>query len=222
VAYILQEAAPDLRLNLDGLRVVVQGFGNVGSWAARLLQEMGCRIIGVSDVGGGRYNTKGLDIARLSEYKLAGASVGEFPDGERVTNAELLELDCDVLVPAAIDNVINDKNATRIRAPVVLEAANHPVTFKADRILNDRGIVILPDILVNAGGVTVSYFEWTQNLQEFRWEEERVNEELYKVMARAYRSVREKVTAQGINHRQAAFDIGVERVARTVNLRGFV
>jgi glutamate dehydrogenase (NAD(P)+) len=222
VAYILQEAAPDLRLNLDGLRVVVQGFGNVGSWAARLLQEMGCRIIGVSDVGGGRYNTKGLDIARLSEYKLAGASVGEFPDGERVTNAELLELDCDVLVPAAIDNVINDKNATRVRAPVVLEAANHPVTFKADRILNDRGIVILPDILVNAGGVTVSYFEWTQNLQEFRWEEERVNEELYKVMARAYRSVREKVTAQGINHRQAAFDIGVERVARTVNLRGFV
>jgi glutamate dehydrogenase (NAD(P)+) len=222
VAYILQEAAPDLRVNLDGLRVVVQGFGNVGSWAARLLQEMGCRIIGVSDVGGGRYNTKGLDIARLSEYKLAGASVGEFPGGERVTNAELLELDCDVLVPAAIDNVINDKNATRIRAPVVLEAANHPVTFKADRILNDRGIVILPDILVNAGGVTVSYFEWTQNLQEFRWEEERVNEELYKVMARAYRSVREKVTAQGINHRQAAFDIGVERVARTVNLRGFV
>ena len=222
VAYILQEAAPDLRLNLYGLRVVVQGFGNVGSWAARLLQEMGCRIIGVSDVGGGRYNTKGLDIARLSEYKLAGASVGEFPGGERVTNAELLELDCDVLVPAAIDNVINDKNATRIRAPVVLEAANHPVTFKADRILNDRGIVILPDILVNAGGVTVSYFEWTQNLQEFRWEEERVNEELYKVMARAYRSVREKVTAQGINHRQAAFDIGVERVARAVNLRGFV
>ena len=222
VAYILQEAAPDLRVNLDGLRVVVQGFGNVGSWAARLLQEMGCRIIGVSDVGGGIYNTKGLDIARLSGYKLAGASVGEFPGGERVTNAELLELDCDVLVPAAIDNVINDKNATRIRAPVVLEAANHPVTFKADRILNDRGIVVLPDILVNAGGVTVSYFEWTQNLQEFRWEEERVNEELYKVMARAYRSVREKVTAQGINHRQAAFDIGVERVARTVNLRGFV
>jgi glutamate dehydrogenase (NAD(P)+) len=217
-----QEAAPDLRLNLDGLRVVVQGFGNVGSWAARLLQEMGCRIIGVSDVGGGIYNTKGMDIARLSEYKLAGASVVEFPDGERVTNAELLELDCDVLVPAAIDNVINDKNATRIRAPVVLEAANHPVTFKADRILNDRGIVILPDILVNAGGVTVSYFEWTQNLQEFRWEEERVNEELCKVMARAYRSVREKVTAQGINHRQAAFDIGVERVARAVNLRGFV
>jgi glutamate dehydrogenase (NAD(P)+) len=222
VAYILQEAAPDLRLNLDGLRVVVQGFGNVGFWAAHILREVGCRIIGVSDVGGGIHNTKGLDTARLSEYKLMGVSVAEYPDGDRVTNAQLLELDCDVLIPAAIDNVINDKNATRIGAPVVLEAANHPVTFEADRILNDRGIILLPDILVNAGGVTVSYFEWTQNLQEFRWEEERVNEELRKVMARAYRSVHEKATAQSINHRQAAFDIGVERVARTVDLRGFV
>ena len=222
VAYILQEAAPDLRLNLDGLRVVIQGFGNVGFWAAQILQEMGCRIIGVGDVGGGVYNTKGLDIAKLSEHKLVGASVAEWPDGERVTNAELLELDCDVLIPAAIDNVINDANATRIKAPVVLEAANHPVTFKADSILNDRGAIVLPDILVNAGGVTVSYFEWTQNLQEFRWEEKRVNEELHKVIARAYRSVREKAASRGITHRQAAFDIGVERVARTVDLRGFV
>jgi glutamate dehydrogenase/leucine dehydrogenase len=148
--------------------------------------------------------------------------VADAPDGERVINAELLELDCDVLIPAAIDNVINDKNAARIKAPVVLEAANHPITFEGDKILNDRGIIILPDILVNAGGVTVSYFEWTQNNQEFRWEEERVNEELRKVMTRAYRSVREKVIAQSINHRQAAFDIGVERVARTVTLRGFV
>ena len=222
VAYVLQEAAPDLRLNLNGLRVVVQGFGNVGSWVARILQAMGCRIIGVSDVGGGIHNAKGLDVAGLSEHKMVGASVADSPDGERVTNAELLELDCDVLIPAAIDNVINDKNAARIKAPVVLEAANHPVTFEGDRILNDRGITVLPDILVNAGGVTVSYFEWTQNNQEFRWEEERVNEELRKVMVRAYRSVRDKVMSQGINHRQAAFDIGVERVARTVTLRGFV
>ena len=222
VAYVLQQAAPDLRLDLRGLRVVVQGFGNVGSWAAQILQEMGCRIIGVSDVGGGMHNTQELDIARLSEYKMLGASVAEYPDGERVTNAELLELDCDVLVPAAIDNVINKRNAARVRASLVLEAANHPVTFEGDKILNDRGITVLPDILVNAGGVTVSYFEWTQNLQEFRWEEERVNEELRKVLARAYRSVHEKAVAQGINYRQAAFDIGVERVARTVNLRGFV
>jgi glutamate dehydrogenase (NAD(P)+) len=109
-----------------------------------------------------------------------------------------------------------------VKAKVVLEAANHPVTFEADKVLNDRGIIVLPDILVNAGGVTVSYFEWTQNLQEFRWEEDRVNAELKKVMARAYRAVRERVMAQGINYRQAAFDIGVDRVAQAVNLRGFI
>lgn len=222
VAYVLQEAAPDLGLNLDGLRVVVQGFGNVGSWAATILQQMGCRIIGVSDVGGGIHNAKGVDIAKLGEYKLVGASVTESPEGDRITNDELLELDCDVLIPAAIDNVINDKNATRVKASVVLEAANHPVTFEGDRVLNDRGIVVLPDILVNAGGITVSYFEWTQNLQEFRWDEDQVNDELREVMVRAYRSVHEKATTQGINYRQAAFDIGVERVARTINLRGFV
>jgi glutamate dehydrogenase (NAD(P)+) len=222
VAYVLQEAASDFGLNLEGLRVVVQGFGNVGSWTATILQEMGCHIIGVSDVGGGIHNAKGVDIAKLGEYKLLGASVAESPEGDRVTNDELLELDCDVLIPAAIDNVINDKNATQIEASVVLEAANHPVTFEGDRVLNDRGIVVLPDILVNAGGVTVSYFEWTQNLQEFRWDEDRVNDELREVMVRAYRSVYEKATTQGINYRQAAFDIGVERVARTINLRGYV
>ena len=139
-----------------------------------------------------------------------------------MTNSELLELECDVLVPAAIDNVITARNAPQVRARVVLEAANHPVTFEADKALNERRIIVLPDILVNAGGVTVSYFEWTQNLQEFRWEEDRVNTELKKVMARAYRAVRERVIAQAINYRQAAFDIGVDRVAQAVNLRGFI
>lgn len=153
---------------------------------------------------------------------MAGSSVTEFPDGDRIGNAELLELQCDVVIPAAIDNVITDKNALQVKAGLVLEAANHPITAEADNILNDRGIVVLPDILVNAGGVTVSYFEWTQNLQEFRWEEDRVNEELRKVMARAYRAVHEKVTSEGINHRQAAFEIVVQRVAQAVTLRGFV
>jgi glutamate dehydrogenase (NAD(P)+) len=125
-------------------------------------------------------------------------------------------------VPAAIDNAITPRNAPQVKARAVLEAANHPVTFEADKVLNERGIIVLPDILVNAGGVTASYFEWTQNLQEFRWEEDRVNAELHKVMARAYRAVHERVVAQGINHRQAAFDIGVDRVAQAVNLRGFV
>ncbi|MFQ6029433.1 MAG: Glu/Leu/Phe/Val dehydrogenase, partial [Dehalococcoidia bacterium] len=222
VAFILQEAAVDLGLSLQDLRIVVQGFGNVGYWAASILHENGCRIIGVSDVGGGIYNPKGLDVSVLAEYKAEGASVSEARVGERVTNEELLQLECDVLVPAAIDNVIDGNNAPRLRPRVILEAANHPITVDGDRILVDRGITVLPDILVNAGGVTVSYFEWTQNLQEFRWEEDRVNEELHKVMIRAYRSVYERVMAEGITHRQAAFDIGVERVARTVRLRGFV
>jgi glutamate dehydrogenase (NAD(P)+) len=222
VVYILEEAARDLKLDLKSARIVVQGFGNVGSWAARLFHEIGCRVLAVSDIDGGIYNAKGLDIPGLVEHKSAGGAVAQFAGGDRISNAELLELECYVLVPAAIDNVITVRNAPLVKARVVLEAANHPVTFEADKALNERGIIILPDILVNAGGVTVSYFEWTQNLQEFRWEEDRVNAELKKVMARAYRAVRERVTSQGINYRQAAFDIGVDRVAQAVNLRGFV
>jgi glutamate dehydrogenase (NAD(P)+) len=194
----------------------------VGSWAARILHQSGCRIIALSDVEGGIYNPRGLAVSQIAEYKSAGISVSQYPDGEKVTNEELLELECDVLIPAAIDNVITAENAPRIKAGLIVEAANHPVTFQGDQVLIDRGITVLPDILANAGGVTVSYFEWTQNLQEFRWEEERVNQELRKVMSRAYRSVHEKVALQGLNYRQAAFDIGVGRVARAVNLRGFV
>ena len=222
VAYILQEAAKDLGLNLQDVGVVIQGCGNVGSWAARLLHQNGCRVIAVSDVAGGIYNPRGLDIPRLAEHKMAGSSVVEFSGGEGISNAEVLELQCDVLIPAAIDNVITARNASKVKAKVVLEAANHPITVEADNILNDRGIVVLPDILVNAGGVTVSYFEWTQNLQEFRWEEDRVNEELRKVIVRAYRAVHEKARADGITYREAAFEIGVGRVAQAVNLRGFV
>jgi glutamate dehydrogenase (NAD(P)+) len=222
VVYILEEAARDLKLDPTGARVVLQGFGNVGSWAARLFYENGCRVLAVSDVDGGVYNPNGLDIPGLVQHKASGGTVPEFAGGDRISNAELLELECDVLTPAAIDNVITPRNAPRVKARVVLEAANHPVTFEADKVLNDRGIIVLPDILVNAGGVTVSYFEWTQNLQEFRWEEDRVNAELKKVMVRAYRAVYERATAQGINYREAAFDIGVDRVARAVNLRGFV
>jgi glutamate dehydrogenase (NAD(P)+) len=222
VVYILEEAARDLKLDPKGARIVVQGFGNVGSWAARLFHEIGCQVLAVSDIDGGIYNAKGLDIPGLVKHKSAGGAVAQFAGGDRISNAELLELECDVLVPAAIDNVITARNAPQVRARVVLEAANHPVTFGADKALNERRIIVLPDILVNAGGVTVSYFEWTQNLQEFRWEEDRVNTELKKVMARAYRAVRERVIAQGINYRQAAFDIGVDRVAQAVNLRGFV
>ena len=180
VAFLLQEAAKDLGLNTQGARIVVQGFGNVGSWASQIMNDSGCRIIAASGVEGGVYNAGGLDIARLQDFQNMTGGVTGFTGGDQITNQELLELDCEVLVPAAIDNVITEDNARRIKAPLILEAANHPITPEADRILSEGGITILPDILVNAGGVVVSYFEWTQNLQEFHWEESRVNEELKK------------------------------------------
>ena len=211
-----------MELELADLNVVIQGFGNVGSWSARLIHQAGARVMAVSDVQKGIYNPCGLDLPALVVHVEQGGIVGDFPGGEESSNSELLELECDVLIPAAVDNVINVQNAPRLKTRVILEAANHPTTYEADRIINDRGILLLPDILVNAGGVTVSYFEWTQNLQEFHWEEERVNEELSKIMKRAYREVREKSAALGISHRQAAFQIGVERVARAVEVRGFV
>ena len=222
VGYLLMEAAKDLEIDPSGARTVVQGFGNVGSWAARLLHESGCRVVAVSGIRGGVYNAKGLDIPALVEHYGATRSVPGFPGGENITNAELLELDCEVLVPAAIGNVITADNAPRIKARVVLEGANHPTTPEADDILADRGVKVLPDILVNAGGVIVSYFEWTQNLQEFHWEEDRVNEELRKTIVRAYHEVRDRVLSEGLTYRQAAFDIGVQRVARAIELRGFL
>ena len=173
VAYILQEVASDLEMDPQGARIAVQGFGNVGSWAARLLHEGGCRVIAVSGVRGGVYNPTGLDIPRLLDYARENRTVVGFPGGNSIGNEQLLELECDVLIPAAIDRVITAKNAPKVKAKLILEAANHPLTPAADDILNDRGVIVLPDILVNAGGVVVSYFEWTQNLQEFRWEEER-------------------------------------------------
>ena len=184
-----------------GLRVVIQGFGSVGSWTARIIQQAGVRVMAISDVQGGVYNPLGLDIPALVEHVKQGGKAGGFTGGEPVSNSDLLELECDVLIPAAVENAINVENAPRLKTRVILEAANHPTTYEGDQIINDRGILLLPDILVNAGGVNVSYFEWTQNLQEFHWEEDRVNEELTKIMVRAYGEVHEKSTAQGINHR---------------------
>ena len=222
VSFVLEEAAKDLRLDPGHATVAVQGFGNVGSWTARLVDALGYKVVAISDLGGGIYNSKGLNFAQLAKHKSAGLGLSGFPDGDHITNAELLELDCDVLIPAAIENVITRDNARKVRASLILEAANHPVTPEADDILGDRGAVVLPDILVNAGGVVVSYFEWTQNLQEFHWEEERVNQELHKKMTVAFHAVRKRSTADGTTYREAAFDIAVERVARAVELRGFV
>ncbi len=220
--YVIQEAARDFGIDFESARAVVQGFGQVGSWTARLLAEAGCKVIAVSDVRGGVYRENGLDIQRLLEYKAGANTVVGFPGAEPVTNQELLELPCDFLVPAAVERVVHRGNAPRIRARVVIEVANHPLTPEADSILNERRIPILPDILVNAGGVVVSYFEWVQNLYQHHWDEERVSEELNKIMTRAYHSVKETAEREGATFREAAFLIGVDRVARVARMRGFI
>ena len=176
----------------------------------------------MSDAESGVYNSKGLDVQALSTHVNDSGFVDGFKGAEHITNEELLELNCDVLVPAAIDRVINAGNAGNVKAGLVVEAANHPLTPEADEILADNGIIVLPDILVNAGGVVVSYFEWTQNLYQYRWSEERVNTELGEVMSTAYKAVKEESRRNKISMREAALMVGISRVARVVEMRGFV
>jgi len=220
--YVTTEMAKDMNMDPAGARIVVQGFGQVGSWAARIAAEQGCTVVAVSDVDGGTFNSQGLDVEALVKLKDEGGSVQNFKGGESISNNDLLELDCDILIPAAIDRVIHADNAPRVKAKVIIEAANHPLTPEADDILNDRGIRIVPDILVNAGGVVVSYFEWTQNLYQHTWDMDRVNDELSKIMTRAFTSVKDRVQAEGVTYREAAFLIGLERVAHVAELRGFI
>ena len=220
--YVTIETAKDMNIDPAGARIVVQGFGQVGSWAARIAAEQGCTVIAVSDVDGGTFNSQGLDVEALVKLKDEGGSLQNFKGGESISNNDLLELDCDILIPAAIDRVIHADNAPRVKAKVIIEAANHPLTPEADDILNDRGIRIVPDILVNAGGVVVSYFEWTQNLYQHAWDMDRVNDELSKIMTRAFTSVKDRVHAEGVTYREAAFLIGLERVAHVAGLRGFI
>lgn len=220
--YVMAEAARDLGFAVEGARVVVQGFGQVGSWAARVAHEMGCKVIAVSSVEGGIYDPRGLDIPQVAKHYREGLRLADFPGADIVSNAELLEIDCDALVPAAVEGVIHDDNADRIKATVVVEAANHPVTPEGDSILNERGVYVLPDILVNAGGVVGSYFEWTQNLYQHKWDVDEVNAELYKIMQSAYGAVWDVVRREGVTFREAAFLLGVGRVHHAVTLRGFV
>jgi glutamate dehydrogenase (NAD(P)+) len=222
VVYVMEEYAKDRGFPLEGATVAVQGFGNVGSFAARIAAESGAKVVAVSDVRGGIMRPGGLDIAAVWAHRDATGSVVEFPGADPITNEELIELDVDWLVPAALGEVINGRNASKVKARVVVEAANHPVTPVADAALSDAGVVIIPDILANAGGVTVSYFEWTQNIQQFRWDEEQVNSQLRKIMAKAYRDVASLSREEKIALRDAAFAIGVKRVARAARLRGYV
>jgi glutamate dehydrogenase (NAD(P)+) len=222
VVICAQEVAKSLGVEFDGGRVVIQGFGNVGFWAAALAAEAGAKVCAVSDVDGGTYNSDGLDLAAVVEHQKAEGTMATFAGGDKVSNDEILELDCDVLIPAAIQGVIHSGNADRIQTKLLVEAANGPTTPVADQILCGRGIPVAPDILANAGGVTVSYFEWVQNIQQFRWEVRDVNEELRKKMTAATRVVLERSESDGTMMRDAAFDIAVERVARAEELRGYV
>ena len=222
VATCMREYAELEKQDPADIRVVIQGYGNVGSWTARIANDHRFKIIAVSDVKGGIYSPEGLNIAELDRWFAVAGSVAGFTGAKPITNQHLLELDCDYLVPAALGEVIDGQNAAEVKARVVIEAANHPVTLAGDQVLAARKIVVLPDILVNAGGVTVSYFEWTQNLQQFRWSLERVNEELESRMVAAFKDLMARTARDSTRPRQAAFDIAVERVGKAILLRGFV
>ncbi|MGH2786994.1 MAG: Glu/Leu/Phe/Val family dehydrogenase [Actinomycetota bacterium] len=222
VVICARESARRKGVDFDGARVAIQGFGNVGSWAATIASEEGGRVVAVSDVGGGSYNPNGLDLGDVSRHQKEAMSVTTYPQGDAVTNEELLELDCDILIPAAIQGVIGSHNADRIKAKLVVEAANAPTTPVADEILTDRGVTVVPDILANTGGVTVSYFEWVQNIQQFRWELDQVNDELFKRMRKATDQVFQRAGDRDTTLRDAAFDIAVERVSHAAEIRGYI
>jgi glutamate dehydrogenase (NAD(P)+) len=216
---VLAEALAEQGKGFNDITVAIQGFGNVGSNAAHLIGEQGGKIVAIADHTGGVSKVDGLDIPSLIEWSSEHGGVSGFPGGDAFDGAGIVAWDADVLIPAALEDAINADNVADVKASIIVEAANAPTTPEADQALNDRGVVIIPDILANAGGVTASYFEWTQNIQQFRWEEDKVNEELDKKMRRAYRAVREVATEKGIDLRTAAFVLAISRVAKAVQAR---
>ncbi|MBI1934425.1 Glu/Leu/Phe/Val dehydrogenase, partial [Candidatus Peregrinibacteria bacterium] len=234
--FILQELVDSDALDPKELRVAIQGFGNAGATMAIFLHQAGYTVVAVSDSQGGIYCPEGLDPMRIQKYKKKTGSVtGEYCTGsvcdiekmkldhvQRVTNAELLELPCDVLIPAALDNVVTAENAERIQARYILELANGPVSPEADAVLEERGVAVIPDVLANAGGVTVSYFEWTQGRSGEQWTDEQVDRELKRMMLDAYKAVRRTARREKVSYRAAAFLVGVQRIVATMRARGWV
>ncbi len=222
VSLVAREAACHLGLKLNQATVAVQGFGNVGSVAADMLAKMGARVIAVSDASGGYYCRGGLNVPAMMQYARTHRSLKGYsqPGVEQISNAELLEMDCEILVPAALENQITRHNADRIQARIVVEGANGPTTPTADEILFDRGVFVIPDILANAGGVTVSYFEWVQGLQEFFWSEEEITQRLERILVRSFGSVLEIALNHHVSLRTAAYMIAVKRVADATTIRG--
>jgi glutamate dehydrogenase (NAD(P)+) len=205
---------------MEDARIVVQGFGKVGAPAAYLAQERGATVIAISDVDGGIYNARGLDIQDVRAHFATHKTLTEYPKGESISNAELLELDCDVLMPCAMENQITAANAPRVKARIIAEGANGPLTPDADELLLKKGVFIIPDILCNAGGVTVSYFEWVQDLQSFFWGEEEINERLRRIMVRSFNQVMLVAQEKKLDMRTAAQVLGIQRVAEAMRWRG--
>ncbi len=219
-AICAREAAKCLGMDMRGLRVVVQGFGNVAFYAAKILQDMGCRILAVSDSTSGIYNTKGIDLDAAAKRKQEIGRLCGLPGCTDISNEKLLELECDILVPAAVENVITDANADRIKAKVISEGANGPCTPKAREIMYKRGILVVPDILANAGGVMVSYFEWLQNLSREHWDEAEVNRKLEQKMVQAFKDVRKTAEQYKIDTATATYVLGIKRVVEASYQRG--
>lgn len=215
--FVLERLKRDIRAQ----RVAIQGFGNVGSYTAKFLNEMGAKVVAVSDASGGILNERGIDTQGLFLHSKKEGRLAGFANAESITNEELLALRCDVLIPAALDGVIHDGNVDKVRASLIVEAANSPLTYEAHINLVERGIPVIPDILVNAGGVTVSYFEWVQNVQGYRWEEDRVDSELEKTMLKAAEAVFKTAESEKVDYRTAAYLIAVSRVAKAMELTGF-
>jgi len=220
VLFTIREAVKHLEIEMKGAMVVVQGFGNVGSVAADLLYRDGCKIIGVSDINGGIYNPEGIDIKKLLEWVEKTKSVVKFPGTKPISNPDLLELECDILVPAALENQITKKNADKIKTKILAEGANGPTIPEADKILDKNKVFVIPDILCNAGGVTVSYFEWVQDRMGCFWPEEEVNQRLEKMMRKAFVDVLRVSRENKVNMRIAAFMLAIKRVLDVILMRG--
>jgi len=222
VVYMYREAAPLLDLKPSETSFVVQGFGNVGSWAARIMQQLGAKMVGVSDAEGAIHSEDGIDADKLGEIIDDGGTVTDYDGAERLPPDDLIELECDVFIPAALGGMIHKQNADRLNARMVVEGANSPTTPAADDILAGNDVLVVPDVMANAGGVVVSYFEWVQNLQHFRWDEREVNDRLGRMMRKAFREVSARAKEGDVPLRVAAYEQGIERVVEAASTRGYL
>jgi glutamate dehydrogenase (NAD(P)+) len=220
VTIVAMDEMENMKLKPSQAEVIIQGFGNVGMWAARLFAQRGCKIVGISDVTGAYYNPKGIDLDKAIELAEQDHNLAAFRGGDKISNAELLVSECDVLVPAALERVLTSENAPNIKAKLVVEGANGPTTPDADHILNERGITVIPDIMANAGGVTVSYFEWVQDKMGYFWKLNEVNERLEDTLITNFHELRGMSKRHGIPYRTAAYMVAIDRVVQSLKLRG--